>query len=168
MPELETTRTMDAPPEQQSEQQPAQRSFIDRPGSDNKKKERATLNSVMSKMDQRLMRMMPGFETHNAMALTLAKRTPALMAICLSVILACVIASLLHFSQADFLWGIPALGFMGLGFGVWVWSSSLLKQPGLTDEARAALRRAIRLQYALLAVSVLAVLHFVAIAAGLW
>jgi hypothetical protein len=75
-----------------------------------------------------------------------------------------VIGSLLPISQVNFLWGIPSLGAIGLGVGLWVWSSNLVMRPDLSDDARSALKRAIRLQWSILAVGALAIIYFIVVA----
>jgi hypothetical protein len=113
---------------------------------------------------QAIDRTIPNYRTPDAMAFSLARRTPAVLVICFTVLLAGVIGSLLPVSQVNFLWGIPSLGAIGLGAGLWVWSSNLVKRPDLSDDARSALKRAIRLQWSILAVGALAIIYFIVVA----
>jgi hypothetical protein len=123
-----------------------------------------TATNNFKQLIQAIDRTIPNYRTPDAMAFSLARRTPAVLVICFTVLLAGVIGSLLPISQVNFLWGIPSLGAIGLGVGLWVWSSNLVMRPDLSDDARSALKRAIRLQWSILAVGALAIIYFIVVA----
>ncbi len=110
----------------------------------------------------------PNYQTPDAMGVSLARRTPQIMAICAAVLLASVIGSLLHIGSADFLWGIPSLIAVSLGVGCWIWSSSLLLRPDLSDEARATVKRAMRLHWGMVIAGLLTTVYFVGMGMGAW
>ncbi len=113
-------------------------------------------------------RLFPNYRTADDMAFAVAKRTPLAVVICFTLLFASLIGSFLHIAQVDFLWGIPALGALCLGLGFWIWTSSLIMRSDISTEARDALKRAIRLQWAVIAGGGLIIAYFLGMAAGLW
>lgn len=113
-------------------------------------------------------RVIPNLRTADAMAYKLAQRTPLNIAVCLVILLAAIIGSRLGIWAEGFLWGIPALGAISLGLGSWAWSTNLLLRPDLSDDARATLKRAIRLQWIPVVASVLTMIYFIGMAARVW
>jgi hypothetical protein len=128
------------------------------------KQQAPTASNNFKELIQAIDRTIPNYRTPDAMAFSLARRTPAVLVICFTVLLAGVIGSLLPVSQINFLWGIPSLGAIGLGVGLWAWSSNLLMRPDVSDDARSALKRAVRLQWSILIVGAVAVVYFIVLA----
>jgi hypothetical protein len=112
--------------------------------------------------------VVPTYESANDVAYALARFTPRTVIICFVVLFAAILGSRLNIWAENFLWGIPALGAIFFGFGFWVWSSNLMLRPDLSDEARETLRRAIKLQWSIVAGGVLAIIYFAGMAAGYW
>jgi hypothetical protein len=117
---------------------------------------------------QAIDRAIPNVRTVDGMAYELARRTPRTLAICLILLTAGIIASRLNLWVEGFLWGIPSLGAISMGIGFWIWSTNVLMRPDLSAEARAALRRAIRLQWIMIIAGALAVIYFVGMVLRLW
>jgi len=113
-------------------------------------------------------RAIPNYRSPDAMADALARRTPAALVICFALLLAGVIASRLGIWSEGFLWGIPSLGAISMGVGMWAWGSNLMLRNDLSDEARDRLRRAIRLQWTMVIAGALALVYFFGMAANLW
>lgn len=112
--------------------------------------------------------LVPVYRTPDAVAYSLARNTPRLLLICFALLFASLVASQLNIWTAGYLWGIPCLGAAGLGGALWIWSSNLVLWPGLSEDARAALRRAARLQISVVVCSGAALLYFFGMAVGLW
>jgi hypothetical protein len=112
-------------------------------------------------------RRIPNPRSRDEMAIYLARRTPRALAICIGLLLAGIIASRLSVWEEGFLWGIPSLGAISMGVGWWVWSTNIAKGR-LAPDVREALKRAIRLQYLMLAAFALGILYFGGMAFRLW
>jgi uncharacterized MnhB-related membrane protein len=102
------------------------------------------------------------------MAVAVARRTPTMVVICAAILLISIIGSLLHVWQEDFLWGIPALGAVALAIGFWIWTSNLKLRSDLSEEARATLQRAVRLQWAAIGGGILTMVYFFLLVAGVF
>lgn len=124
--------------------------------------------NVVVILKQMLTMILPDFRTADALAFELARRTPLTIAICFTLLAAGVIGSRLDLWQENSLWGIPALGAISMGIGFWFWSVSLSQYPTLSQRARDALGRAIRLQWSMVAGGVVSLLYFLGMAIGLW
>ncbi|NJL33095.1 MAG: hypothetical protein HC893_03635 [Chloroflexaceae bacterium] len=101
-------------------------------------------------------------------AYTSARRTPITMVISLTLLFAGVIGSRLNLWIEGFLWGIPSLGAISLGIGLWIFSSSILQRPDLSAQARTTLQRAMKLQWVMVSAGALTLVYFFGMAAGLW
>jgi hypothetical protein len=110
----------------------------------------------------------PNYRSADAMADAIARRTPATIVVCFALLLAGVIASRLGVWSEGFLWGIPSLGAIGMGIGMWALGSNLMLRSDLSDEARDRLRRAIRLQWTMVIAGALALAYFFGMAANIW
>ncbi len=113
-------------------------------------------------------RLFPNYQTPDAMGLSLVKHTPRMLVVSLVLLALCIGGSLLHVGAADFLWGIPALGALGIGFGFLACTSVLKAQPRLSVEVRAAMQGAIRLQWAIMVAGGLTLVYFLGMALRLW
>lgn len=129
---------------------------------------RAPSTRLLLLLQQTVNTIVPDFRTPDALALELARRTPLTIAICFTLLVAGIIGSRLHVWQANFLWGIPALGAISMGMGFWLWSISLLSHPALSAPVRAALGRATRLQWSMVTGGGLALIYFLGMAVGFW
>ncbi len=121
-----------------------------------------------AKLDSFVAKFTPNYRNADEVAYALAKTTPRTLIMCFALLLAGMVASRLNLWAENFLWGIPSIGALSLGLGVWVWSTNLLLRPDLSDEARAVLKRAIRLQWSLPTMLLVAVVYFGGMAAGWW
>ncbi|MCG8348366.1 MAG: hypothetical protein MI924_11375 [Chloroflexales bacterium] len=122
----------------------------------------------VSRFGQAIDRAIPNVRTVDGMAYELARRTPRTIAICLILLIAGIVASRLNLWVEGFLWGIPSLGAISMGLGFWIWSTNVLMRPDLSAEARAALKRAIRLQWIMIIAGVLAIIYFAGMVARFW
>jgi hypothetical protein len=120
------------------------------------------------KMMAAIDRVVPTYQTPDAMAYSLARRTRVIMIISGVLLAICIIGSLLNIAAEDFLWGIPALGAVGLSLGMWIWTSNLMLRPDVSEEAREVLRQNSKLHLIALGVSGLVILYFVGMVARLW
>ncbi|NJP04465.1 MAG: hypothetical protein HC837_01935 [Chloroflexaceae bacterium] len=120
------------------------------------------------KVGQAIDRMFPRMESKDDMAYKIVRVTPRLLVVCGVLLLLCVILSRFPILPIGFLWAIPALGVAGVGIGMWAWTSNMTIRPGLSDEARAALKQSMRLQWGLLGMSVLALCYFVGMILTIW
>lgn len=125
-------------------------------------------SDMMTAMGRGIDQLFMPYQAPDSTAMELARRTPAVVVICLVVLFAGIIGSRLDIWTAPFLWGIPSLGATGLGFGLWIWCTSLAARPDLSDEVRERLRRAMQIQVGLLVVGVLALAYFLGMALALW
>jgi hypothetical protein len=117
---------------------------------------------------RRIDALFPNYRSPDAVALALARFTPKMLAITLLLLCAGIIGSQLNIWVADFLWGIPSLGVISIGLGFWLFSSSFVMRPDLSEEARAALHRAMGLQWIALVAGLLTILYYLALAIDLF
>jgi hypothetical protein len=126
------------------------------------------LNTAGTKIMGGINRFVPTYGSADEVAYALARFTPRTIVICFVVLFAAILGSRLNIWAENFLWGIPALGAICLGFGFWIWSSNLLLRPDLSDEAREALKRAVKLQWSIVAGGLLAIVYFIGMAVRYW
>lgn len=121
---------------------------------------------------QQMIRVMEGWSsnlrTADQFAYLLARRTPITLVICLTLLLAGIIGSRLGLWIEPFLWGIPSLGAVSMGVGIWLISATILGHPRLSGAARSTLQRAVRLQYVLLAAAGVTLIYFFGMALQIW
>lgn len=110
----------------------------------------------------------PNFRTADSLGQPLVRRTPIIMAICIILLVLCIVASRNSFIFPSALWIIPALGTIGISIGLWIWSSSLLLQRSIVGELREALKKAIRLQLGTTGIGLLVIVYFIGVALGKW
>ncbi len=110
----------------------------------------------------------PNPRTADSVADGLVRGTLPAVIMGIVLLIAGVIASRIDMGIEGFLWGIPSLFAVGVGVIFWIWSSNVVLRPDLSDRARAQLKRAIRLQWVMLVMGVLALVYFVGMALRLW
>lgn len=117
---------------------------------------------------RRIDALFPNYRSPDAMSFALARYTPMMIAISLLLLCIGIIGSQLNIWVADFLWGIPSLGVISVGMGFWLFSSSFVMRRDISDEARAALQRAMGLQWIVLVAGLLTILYYLALAIDLF
>jgi hypothetical protein len=127
----------------------------------------AKLAKPLKQLGAAIDRRIPNPRNRDEMAIYLAQRTPRALAVCIGLLLAGVIASRLSVWEEGFLWGIPSLGAISMGVGWWIWSTNIAAGR-LSPEVREALKRAIKLQYTMLAAFVLGIVYFGGMALRFW
>lgn len=104
----------------------------------------------------------------DAMTTKLSFLTPRVLGFSFLLLLLSIIASRTTPLNPNFLWGIPALGAIGLSLGLWIWTASILLHPDLSPEARDSLKQLSLLQRSILGVGLLVIGYFIALAFRLW
>jgi hypothetical protein len=120
----------------------------------------------LQKLAQALDRSFPA--KMDAMATKISFLTPRVLGFSFLLLLLSIIASRTTPLNPNFLWGIPALGAIGLSLGLWIWTASVLLRPDLSPEARASLNQLSLFQRSILGVGLLVIGYFIALAFRLW
>lgn len=120
----------------------------------------------LQKLAQVLDRSFPA--KMDAMATKISFLTPRVLGFSFLLLLMAIIASRTMPLTPNFLWGIPALGAIGLSLGLWIWTASILLRPDLSPEARDYLKQLSLFQRSILGVGLLVIGYFIALAFRLW
>lgn len=122
---------------------------------------------AMRKINRFIERAFPN--TADDIAIRVSRATPVTIIICYVLLVVGVIASRLNILWSEgSLWGIASLAVAMVGVFMWIWSSSILILPDLSEKARTSLRRAMRIQASAFVASLLTIVYFIGMALGAW
>lgn len=125
------------------------------------------LGPAFRKLNRYIERSFPN--TGDEIANRLIKLTPKAIAVSYLLLVVGIVASRLELLWAEgYLWGIASLAAAMIGVFLWIWSSTIMILPDLTAEARAALKRSMRVQASSFVVSFLTIVYFIGMAFQWW